>query len=141
MLPMKPLQSFWFSNLLVGSLILLALSIGWTDSAIAEDISDSDAASTPQSAAIQRGAAIYQSLCTECHGDAGQGVEGMYDDPLLGDATVGELADLISETMPEGDPDACVAEDAVAVANFIHQAFYSEAARTRNRPPRVDLSR
>ena len=77
----------------------------------------------------------------ECHGTAGEGVEGSYDDPLVGDATIRELTDVISETMPEEDPEMCVAEDAASVASYIHHAFYSEAARMRNRPPRAEMAR
>ena len=97
-----------------------------------------DAAEDPQ---LQRGAAIYTESCAECHGAAGQGVEGAYEDPLVGDYSIGELAQQISRTMPEGDPEACVGADAEAVAAYIHHAFYSEAAQVRNRPPRISLAR
>ena len=49
----------------------------------------------------KRGEQIYRADCLECHGKAGVGVEEFYPDPLLGDATVGELTKLIAETMPE----------------------------------------
>ncbi|QDT04081.1 PA14 domain protein [Rubripirellula lacrimiformis] len=91
--------------------------------------------------AVVRGESIYRQMCTECHGGEGQGVEEYYPDPLIGDQTIGELAAIISETMPEEDPDACVGEDAAAVAAFIHQDFYGEAAQVRRRPPRTALSR
>ena len=71
----------------------------------------------------------------------GRGVEDAYPDPLVGDASVGELMKIISDTMPEEDPDECVAEDAKAVAEYLYHTFYSEAARLRNRPPRVVLQR
>ncbi|WP_165440786.1 DUF1592 domain-containing protein [Rubripirellula amarantea] len=87
------------------------------------------------------GAKIYQEKCVMCHGGEGQGNQDYYPDPLTGDNTVGELAELISETMPEEDPDECVAEDAVAVASYIHHEFYSEAAQIRRRPPRAVLAR
>lgn len=90
---------------------------------------------------VQRGERIYRDRCVSCHGESGRGVEGSYDDPLVGDATVRELTELIAETMPEEDPDLCLGEDAAAVASYIHHAFYSEAARVRNRPPRIDLVR
>lgn len=90
---------------------------------------------------LARGKAIYSQQCAECHGNEGQGAEEFYEDPLVGDATIGELTELISDTMPEEDPDACVAEDAAVVAAFIHQDFYSEAAQIRRRPPRAILSR
>ena len=88
-----------------------------------------------------RGAKIYASQCVMCHGGEGQGNEDYYPEALVGDDTVGELAELISETMPEEEPDTCVAKDAQAVAAFIHYDFYSEAAQIRRRPPRAVLSR
>ena len=89
----------------------------------------------------QRGEQLYRDQCAACHGDQGQGVEGEYDDPLVGDASVGELAATIDFTMPLDDPEACVGEDAEAVAAYVHYAFYSEAARIRNRPPQIELAR
>ncbi|KAA1258672.1 PA14 domain protein [Rubripirellula obstinata] len=89
----------------------------------------------------RRGAAIYARQCLACHGNNGEGNEDFYPDPLTGDATVSQLAALISETMPEEDPDACVAEDAKAVAAYVHHEFYSEAAQIRRRPPRISLAR
>ncbi|MEO1614532.1 MAG: DUF1588 domain-containing protein [Planctomycetota bacterium] len=89
----------------------------------------------------EHGRQIYRAQCQRCHGAAGEGTEDFYPDPLVGDATIGELTDIISETMPEEDPEECVAEDAEAVAHFIHEAFYSEAAQLRNQPPEVQFSR
>lgn len=90
---------------------------------------------------IERGRVIYSESCSDCHGEKGQGVEGAYETPLIGDESIGQLGDRIAKTMPEGDVESCVGEDAEAVAAFIHQAFYSEAAQVRNRPPRVGLAR
>lgn len=92
-------------------------------------------------AMISRGEEIYRQSCLECHGENGEGVEEEYADPLIGDLTVGGLSELIAETMPEGDPEACVGEDAEAVAHYIHYSFYSDAAQVRNRPPRISLAR
>ena len=80
-------------------------------------------------------------MCAHCHGDKGQGVAEAYADPLVGDDSVGQLKRLISETMPEDEPDQCVGPDAEAVAAYVYYAFYSEAAQIRNRPPRVTLAR
>lgn len=91
--------------------------------------------------AIVRGEKIYQTQCIACHGVEGSGVEEFYPDPLIGDATIGELAELITDTMPEEDPDQCVAEDAVSVATYMHHDFYSEAAQIRRRPPRAVMAR
>ncbi|MFK8114784.1 MAG: DUF1588 domain-containing protein [Rubripirellula sp.] len=90
---------------------------------------------------IAKGQQIYRASCTRCHGEQGKGVEEFYADPLVGDLTIGELKQVIADTMPEEDPDTCVAEDAGAVAAYVHHAFYSEAAQVRNRPPRTTLSR
>jgi hypothetical protein len=87
------------------------------------------------------GESIYQDSCASCHGEEGQGDEFAYPDPLTGDLTVGELTEVIADTMPEGEPELCQGEDAAAVAAYIHYAFYSEAAQIRNRPPQIALAR
>lgn len=92
-------------------------------------------------ARLARGAQIYRESCASCHGDNGQGVSEFYDEPLVGDATIGELTQVINDTMPEGEPEKCVGADAAAVAEYVHHAFYSEAAQVRNRPPRIGLAR
>ncbi|WP_166820490.1 DUF1588 domain-containing protein [Thalassoroseus pseudoceratinae] len=88
----------------------------------------------------EKGARIWNSSCVDCHGENGEGVGGIYELPLIGDETAGQLAKVISETMPKDDPKACLAEDAQAVAEWMHHTFYSEAARLRNRPPRIELT-
>ena len=113
-------------NAVVASLVAIHL--------VAPAMADSDAIR-------QRGEQIYRSACQECHGKTGEGVQDFYADPLVGDATIGELTSLISDTMPEEDPDQCVGKDARAVSEYIHHAFYSEAAQVRNRPPRIRLAR
>ena len=98
-------------------------------------------AADPTEELRQRGEQIYRKSCLGCHGENGVGVEDHYADPLVGDASIEKLANQINETMPEEDPESCVGEDAVAVATYVHQAFYSEAAQARNRPPRIRLAR
>ncbi|WP_146523541.1 DUF1588 domain-containing protein [Stieleria varia] len=83
---------------------------------------------------IAKGQVIYESKCASCHGESGQGVKDHYADPLIGDSSIGELTTVIAETMPEEKPESCVGDDAQAVAAYIHEAFYGEAARLRNRP-------
>lgn len=90
---------------------------------------------------LQRGEAIYTESCSSCHGDQGQGVADAYEDPLVGDESIGQLAARIARTMPEGEPEKCVGADAEAVAAYIHHSFYSEAAQVRNRPPRISMAR
>lgn len=86
------------------------------------------------------GATIYQQMCLRCHGPGGEGTD---DCPraLTGARSIAQLSKLIAKTMPEDDPGTCTGEEADKVAAFIHGAFYSEIARARNRPARIDLSR
>ena len=90
---------------------------------------------------LAKGEAIYRAKCASCHGEKGEGGTKEYAEPLAGDASRTELARLISDTMPEDDPASCVGEDAEAVAAFVFDHFYSDAAQVRNRPPRVGLAR
>jgi hypothetical protein len=87
------------------------------------------------------GAAIYQKLCLDCHGDKGQGVQDKYDEPLHGNRSVEALAKRIARTMPDDNVGACVGEDAEQVAAYIYEAFYSPQAQARLRPPEFDLAR
>lgn len=87
------------------------------------------------------GKVIYDKLCLECHGDKGQGVEGKYDESLIGNRTLEALARKIEKTMPEENVGACVGEDAKQVAAYIYDAFYSVTAQARNNPPAKDLTR
>lgn len=90
---------------------------------------------------VPAGLAIYNKLCLECHGKQGAGVESVYPQPLIGDLSVKELSAYIEKTMPEGEPELCVGEDAASVAHYIHESFYSVTAQARNRKARIDLSR
>lgn len=90
---------------------------------------------------IKLGSQLYKQACQNCHGKSGQGTDDHYAHPLVGDLSVGSLTQLISKTMPEDDADACVGDDAAAVAAYIHETFYGKAARVRNRPPRITMSR
>ena len=98
---------------------------------------------SPEVASLEShpGAAIYRKMCLECHGETGEGVEGKADDPLYGNRDLESLTGRIERTMPEDEEDLCVGEDARAVAEYIYDAFYSEAARARNTPARVELAR
>ncbi len=87
------------------------------------------------------GEQIYQSMCVKCHGIGGVGTKANHPDPLIGDKSVLELARLIEKTMPEDEPGTCTSDDAQKVAVYIHDAFYSPAARMRNKPARIELSR
>ena len=90
---------------------------------------------------MQRGGRIYANQCASCHGDKGEGVEAAYESPLAGDRSIPQLASVIEATMPEGEPDLCVADDALATAYYAFETFYSEAAQLRSAPPRVSVAR
>lgn len=93
------------------------------------------------SAADERGAKIYAQKCAECHGERGEGTEDNYAAPLFGDQPTIDLAEYISETMPDGSPEECSGDDAKAVAEWMQSAFYSPEAQARINPPRRSLSR
>ncbi|MEO8268605.1 MAG: DUF1588 domain-containing protein, partial [Aureliella sp.] len=90
---------------------------------------------------LERGQVIYRETCASCHGEQGEGVEGAFGDPLIGDESIGQLSARVERTMPEGEPEECVGEDAAAVAAYMHRQFYGEAAQVRNRPPRIGMAR
>lgn len=86
------------------------------------------------------GEQIYREKCASCHGENGEGTEDSYPEPLVGDRPLSDLTRVIVETMPEGEPELCVGEEAAKVAAYINDAFYSKAAQARNEPVRVELS-
>lgn len=88
-----------------------------------------------------RGKHLYVEHCASCHGETGQGVDGGYTSILTGDATISELTKVIHETMPEGEPEKCVDDDARMVAEYIHEAFYSVEAQNRLNPPKQSFAR
>jgi cytochrome c553 len=87
------------------------------------------------------GEQIYVQQCARCHGASGEGVKEGYAKPLVGDRPLDDLAKVIAETMPEDHPETCVGEDAVNVAKYIYDAFYSKGAQARNSRARVELAR
>jgi cytochrome c553 len=98
------------------------------------------ALSSPATAADDAGAQIYREKCASCHGPAGEGTK-RHREPLAGELPVAELTKVIAKTMPDNKPGSLSAEEAQQVAAYIHDAFYSVAARERNRPPRIELAR
>ncbi|MCE9528395.1 MAG: DUF1592 domain-containing protein [Planctomycetales bacterium] len=90
--------------------------------------------------AERTGEQIYKEICASCHGMSGEGTK---DQPkvLAGDLSLEQLAKVIDKTMPEGEPEKCVGEDAKKVSAYIHEAFYSPIAQARIKPARVELSR
>jgi hypothetical protein len=87
------------------------------------------------------GKSLYESKCASCHGKTGLGVAEHYQEPLVGDLSIKELATVIHETMPEDAPKSLAPEQASAVAQFIHHEFYSPYAQLRNSPPKIAFSR
>jgi hypothetical protein len=87
------------------------------------------------------GEQIYRQRCASCHGASGEGTAANYPMPLAGDRSVPQLSRLIAKTMPKDDPGTCTGEDARKVAAYIFEAFYSPAARARNKLPRLELAR
>ena len=63
--------------------------------------------------------------------NSGQGVATKYEKPLAGNSSVEQLVEVITDTMPEDDAGACVGEDAVAVASYIHGRFYNGTPRKK----------
>jgi mono/diheme cytochrome c family protein len=87
------------------------------------------------------GEQIYRQQCASCHGEKGEGSDENYPKPLAGTKSVDQLARLIAKSMPKDAPKKCTGEDAQKVAAYIYEAFYSEAAQARKKPPRIELSR
>lgn len=88
------------------------------------------------------GKAIYQKLCTECHGGDGMGSADFPDvDPLIGTRTLESLTGKIERTMPEDEAHLCVGEEAKQVAEYVYHAFYSLEAQTRGKVITPDLTR
>jgi cytochrome c553 len=87
------------------------------------------------------GPEIYRQQCASCHGTNGEGTAESFPRPLAGERSEGQLTAFIEKSMPEDNPGSCTGDDAKNVAAYIYDAFYSAAARARNKPARVELSR
>ncbi len=84
------------------------------------------------------GEQIYKQECNRCHGATGEGSKKAQ--PLFGDKSVAQLANVIQRTMPEDDPGSLDAASSKRVAEYIFDKFYSPAAQARIKPPRIDLT-
>lgn len=82
---------------------------------------------------LKRGKAVYIRQCMECHGKDGQGIEGAYDKPFAGDRSVQWLTRRIERTMPEGEADLCVGQDAEDVAKYLYEQFYAPSKQDQAR--------
>ncbi len=109
--------------------------------AIALFTAQSPHAQTTQTAQKLTGQVVFRRQCASCHGEKGEGT-AKYHRQLAGDKTQSELAAYISKSMPPGaNARRCSVTDSKSVALFIYDAFYSNVAQARNRPPEVSLSR
>ena len=86
------------------------------------------------------GKAIYSKQCASCHGDKGEGVQGVSENPLRGTLSIDQLAMQIEKTMPEGSPEECTGTDAKEVAEYIHKAFYGSKETLESNSSRVELA-
>lgn len=84
---------------------------------------------------------IYVEQCAKCHGNDGQGVADVNEQPLGGMKSLAELVKLIDETMPEEAPETCSGQDAELVAKYVFETFYSAAAKEEIAAARIRLSR
>ncbi len=89
---------------------------------------------------VVTGDQIFATECARCHGARGEGTD-KNPTQLAGDLSLAQLAGVILETMPEDDPGTLSSDEALAVASYIHDAFYSPIARARNKPARIELAR
>jgi cytochrome c553 len=87
------------------------------------------------------GEQIYRQQCASCHGMEGEGTDDHYPHPLVGDRSVDQLTRFIARSMPKGAKTKCTGEDAAKVAGYIYEAFYSDAAQAKSKPPRIELAR
>jgi len=87
------------------------------------------------------GEEIYRKQCAECHGARGEGVADKYDETLYGNRSLAELTEIIVDTMPKEKPLRLSPVNAERVASYVYDTFYTDEARARNKPPRVEMSR
>lgn len=93
------------------------------------------------SESVASGEAIYQSQCARCHGANGEGVADEYPTPLQGEHSLEELRQIIHDSMPADDPEACTGDDARRVAEYIHQTFYARGEKADADAARIELVR
>ncbi len=77
----------------------------------------------------------YAAMCASCHGEAGEGGLGtrLVDSPR----SVAELAQIIGERMPQGNPDACRGDCPPSLARYIKTNFTSAALACATVPASV----
>lgn len=92
-------------------------------------------------APASEGKALYDQHCASCHGKSGEGVADEYDEPLAGDRGIDWLSRYIDRNMPEDAPEVLDAKQSALVAEYVYHAFYSQAARDKARPAKIDFVR
>lgn len=80
----------------------------------------------------QAGHELYAYHCLECHGGRGQGVEGEFSKPLVGDWSLKKLIRYVEETMPDYDPELVVGKEAEQISKFIYESFYRKPELFKN---------
>ena len=95
----------------------------------------------PCAAADLTGEQIYRKQCASCHGPNGEGTKDDYPHPLAGNRSVRPARTPDRQDDAQGRSRDVHGDDADKVAAYIYDAFYSKAARERNKPPRIELSR
>lgn len=98
-------------------------------------------AEAPEAEAVRSGQSIYLNQCMKCHGDRGEGVEQVNENPLRPSLSFDELKQSIIDTMPEDDPDLCVGEDAELVARYIYEEIFHYDSTVDEATASIDLSR
>jgi mono/diheme cytochrome c family protein len=135
----KPTLSRLTSAVIVSFICLIAFA-GMQGAESKQNAARPASKSVPQKPASQTaGQQVYQKQCVGCHGAKGEGAK-VVPEPLAGSRSVGELARFISKTMPPG-PRKCAPADALKVAAYVYNAFYSPLAQARNKTARIELAR
>jgi len=120
---------------------VMLIAAGLTLGACAGRRGGGEGSTASSKASARSGEVVYRQDCARCHGPQGEGVAGKYDETLHGEQSVDALARYIHRTMPDDRKEKTPEAEARAVAEFIHGAFYSPAARAKNAPARVELMR
>lgn len=124
---------------LAGRLLALCTCLVWASAVQAEKADEP----TRESAAgdPHRGEKLFAKQCASCHGNDGQGVEDHYPEPLGGDYPLAHLLQVITDTMPEEDPEACVDQNARDVAVYVYRRFYDPRSSRAAAVVPLELSR
>lgn len=101
----------------------------------------SSASARGDDALNKAGQQVFKQKCARCHGENGEGTKKHFPHPLAGEKSRENLLAYIAQEMPEDRPGSLSDADAKAISKFVYETYYSKAARIRNAPPRIELSR